>query len=122
VPDTHLAQLYPDTPRARVNSIHHQGIKRVAPDFVVEALSEPDGVPEAIRLQAAPGRGYIAATQWHPEFHQIGSDTLNDTAILHDFLAACSAAKLRPTGPAPGPLGIRDRAVRLLRQALLRRH
>jgi putative glutamine amidotransferase len=27
----------PTLPRARVNSIHHQGIKRVAPDFVVEA-------------------------------------------------------------------------------------
>ena len=57
VPGTHLAQLYPGKPRVRVNSIHHQGIKRVAPDFIVEALSEPDGVPEAIRLQPAPGRG-----------------------------------------------------------------
>ena len=66
VPDSRLAQLYPNPPRARVNSIHHQGIKRVAPDFVVEALSEPDGVPEAIRVKPAPGRGYIAATQWHP--------------------------------------------------------
>jgi putative glutamine amidotransferase len=121
VPGTHLAQLYPGKPRARVNSIHHQGIKRVAPDFVVEALSEPDGVPEAIRLQAAPGRGYIAATQWHPEFHRIGSDTLDDTAILNDFLAACSAAKAHPPVLGPGPLRIRDRAAHLLRKALLRR-
>ena len=117
VPGTRLAQLYPEKPRARVNSIHHQGIKRVAPDFVVEALSEPDGVPEAIRLQSAPGRGYIAATQWHPEFHKSGSDTLDDTAILQDFLAACEQAKAgaRP-GPRPSPL--RARAARLLRQAL----
>ncbi|MBO9678875.1 MAG: type 1 glutamine amidotransferase [Acidovorax sp.] len=113
VPGTHLAGLYPGKPRARVNSIHHQGIKRVAPDFIVEALSEPDGVPEAIRLQPAPGRGYIAATQWHPEFHKSGSDTLDDTAILDDFLAACRQ------GPAPsGPLRVRDRAARLLRRAL----
>lgn len=55
VPDSRLAQLYPNVPRARVNSIHHQGIKRVAPDFVVEALSEPDGVPEAIQI----GRAHV---------------------------------------------------------------
>ena len=94
----------------------------MAPDFVVEAWSEPDGVPEAIRLKAAPGRGYIAATQWHPEFHQVGSDTLDDTAILNDFLAACSAAKVRAPAPGLSPRGIRDHAARLLRQALLRRH
>lgn len=117
VSDSHLAKLYPDTPRARVNSIHHQGIKRVAPDFVVEALSEPDGVPEAIRLQPAPGRGYIAATQWHPEFHKQGSDTLDDTAILQDFLAACAQAKDHPVRPGK-PAGLRDRATRLLRGAL----
>lgn len=117
VPDSRLAQLYPNLPRARVNSIHHQGIKRVAPDFVVEALSEPDGVPEAIRVKPAPGRGYIAATQWHPEFHKLGSDTLDDTAILNDFLAACAHAKDHPVRPGK-PAGLRDRATRLLRGAL----
>ncbi|MDH4428365.1 MAG: gamma-glutamyl-gamma-aminobutyrate hydrolase family protein [Acidovorax sp.] len=121
VPDSRLAQLYPGMPRARVNSIHHQGIKRVAPDFVVEALSEPDGVPEAIRVKPAPGRSYIAATQWHPEFHQQGSDTLDDTAILKDFLAACQDARGRaPAQQANKPAGLRDRATRLLRTALRR--
>ena len=117
VPGTHLAELYPDKPRARVNSIHHQGIKRVAPDFVVEALSEPDGVPEAIRLQPAPGRSYIAATQWHPEFHNGAADVLNDNAILQDFLSACTVARDRPQPAAPAPT-LRKRASRLLRQAL----
>ena len=120
VADSHLAKLYPNTPRARVNSIHHQGIKRVAPDFVVEALSEPDGVPQAIRLKPAPGRGYIAATQWHPEFHRAGSDTLDDTAILNDFLAACAQAKANPLARRDQPAGLRDRATRLLRSALRR--
>lgn len=120
VPDTHLAALYPGKPRARVNSIHHQGIKRVAPDFVVEALSEPDGVPEAIRLSPAPGRGYIAATQWHPEFHRGSSHTLDDTAILTDFLNACSAARVQPP-PAHAARPLRDRATGLLRRALLRK-
>jgi len=106
LPDSHLAKLYPNMPRARVNSIHHQGIKRVA--------------PEAIRLKPAPGRGYIAATQWHPEFHKQGSDTLDDTAILNDFLAACEQAKAHPRPvlrPAPS---LRERAARRLRKALSR--
>jgi putative glutamine amidotransferase len=41
--------------------------------------------------------------------------------LLRDFLAACSQARARPR-PGRGPLQIRDRAERLLRRALLRRH
>ncbi len=120
VPGTRLAQIYPGVLRARVNSIHHQGIKRLAEGFEVEAWSAPDRVPEAIRRKPRPGRGYIAATQWHPEFHRPGADTLDDSAILQDFMAAARAARVRPT-PGSSPLHIRDRAARLLRQALLRR-
>ena len=116
VPGSRLAHLYPGQRRVTVNSIHHQGIKRLAPGFVVEAVSHPDGIPEAIRRSPLRGQGYIAATQWHPEFHVQGSHTLDDTALLHDFLGACSAARFRPF-PAVSPLHIRDRAARLLRQA-----
>jgi putative glutamine amidotransferase len=120
VPGTRLAQLYPGVLRARVNSIHHQGIKRLAEGFEVEAWSHPDQVPEAIRRKPRPGKGLIAATQWHPEFHRPGANTLDDSAILQDFMAAARAARVRPT-PGSSPLHIRDRAARLLRQALLRR-
>ena len=72
-----------------------------------------------IDLKPAPGRGYIAATQWHPEFHKQGSDTLDDTAILNDFLAACVQAREHPVRQAK-PVGLRDRATRLLRGALQR--
>ena len=119
-PRSRLAQLYPGLSRARVNSIHHQGIKDLAPGFDVEAWSIPDHVPEAIRRRDGLNKGYIAATQWHPEFHKAGAtDTLNDTAILHDFLSAARAARVTPQ-PAHLPGRIRDRAARLLRQALLR--
>lgn len=78
-------------------------------------------MPEAIRRNAHSGRGYIAATQWHPEFFKPGaSQTMDDAPILHDFLAACIRAKARPA-PGHSPFRIRDRAARLLRQALLRR-
>ncbi len=120
VPSTQLSKLYPGVLRARVNSIHHQGIKDLAPGFDVEAWSSPDRVPEAIRRRGGLNKGYIAATQWHPEFHKAGAiDTLNDTAILDDFLGAARAARVKPQ-PGHLPGRIRDRAARLLRQALLR--
>ncbi|CAN7549723.1 gamma-glutamyl-gamma-aminobutyrate hydrolase family protein [Variovorax paradoxus] len=123
VEGTRLAKLYPEVKTAKVNSIHHQGVKDLAPGFEIEAWSLPDRVPEAIRRRADRGRSYIAATQWHPEFHKYGStETVDDTPILHDFLWACATAKVAPrTLPDAGHGRIRDRAARVLRQALLRR-
>jgi putative glutamine amidotransferase len=124
VQGTRLSKLYPDLKTARVNSIHHQGVKDIAPGFDIEAWSLPDRVPEAIRRRADRGRSYIAATQWHPEFHKYGStETVDDTPILHDFLWACATARVAPrTSSMRGMPGrIRNRAARLLKQALLRR-
>ena len=121
VENSRLAGLYPGVLRARVNSIHHQAVKDLAPHFVVEAWSAPDRIPEAIRRPATGSRGYIAATQWHPEFHKIGGSTLDDTPILMDFLSACTQARARKRPPPRSlPGHIRDRAARMLRQALLR--
>jgi len=89
---TRLSQLYPGVERARVNSIHHQGIKDLSPEFVVEAVSHEDGVVEAIRRRD-PDKSYIAAVQWHPEFHTPQSDTIDDAPMLEDFLKAALAAK-----------------------------
>ena len=88
-----LASLYPQMKVAKVNSVHHQGIKDLAPGFVVEATSPDDGIIEAIRRPAAPGKSYIAAVQWHPEFHRADWGTLDDTPILNDFLYAASEAR-----------------------------
>jgi putative glutamine amidotransferase len=94
VPGTRLAQLYPGLQRATANSIHHQGIKDLAPGFVVEARCPEDGMVEAIRRDASQGAGFVAAVQWHPEFHAPGDPaTFDDSALLHDFLAAARAAK-----------------------------
>jgi putative glutamine amidotransferase len=120
VENSRMARLYPGVLRARVNSIHHQAVRELAPGFVVEAWSAPDRIPEAIRRTSTGG--YIAATQWHPEFHQLGGSTLDDTPILMDFLSACTQARVRtPPAPRSLPGHIRDRAARLLRQALLAR-
>ena len=87
-----LSKLYPGVERVRVNSIHHQAVKDLSPEFVAEAYSASDGIVEAIRRKDA-SKSYIAALQWHPEFHRPGSDTIDDAAVLKDFLGAAAAAK-----------------------------
>jgi len=91
VPGTRLAALYPGRARAIANSIHHQAIKDLAPGFEVEARCPDDGTIEAIRRS---GPGFVAAVQWHPEFHAPdGPDDFDDRALLQDFLDACRAAR-----------------------------
>ena len=90
VPDSRLAQLLPGQNRHTINSVHHQGVKALAQDFVVEARCPDDGMIEAIRYTAGP---WVAAVQWHPEFHRQEHGTLNDAPILQDFLAAALATR-----------------------------
>jgi putative glutamine amidotransferase len=94
VPGTHLAGLFPGRAGGTTNSIHHQGIKDLAPGFIVEARCPDDGMIEAIRRDPSLGPACVAGVQWHPEFHQPDDPvTLDDSAIRDDFLAACRAAK-----------------------------
>lgn len=51
--------------RASVNSIHEQGIDRLADRLVAEAWA-PDGLIEAVSVADAPG--YALGVQWHPEW------------------------------------------------------
>lgn len=48
-----------------VNSLHGQGIDRLAPGVTVEAVAH-DGLVEAYTVDAA--RGFTLAVQWHPEW------------------------------------------------------
>ena len=66
--------------------------KGIARGRSLVAFSVSDGIVEAIRRKDK-SKSYIAALQWHPEFHKAGSDTIDDEAVLNDFLAAVSAAK-----------------------------
>ncbi len=96
LPQSRLAALYPGAGRVTVNSIHHQAIKDLAPGFQVEAVSNEDGLVEAIR-RSDRSLPYLAAVQWHPEFHLPGSQALDDAALLQDFLDAAAAAHTSPT-------------------------
>jgi putative glutamine amidotransferase len=51
-------------PRIRVNSSHHQSVKAVGPDLVINARAT-DGVIEGIE---APDHPFLVGVQWHPEF------------------------------------------------------
>jgi putative glutamine amidotransferase len=48
-----------------VNSIHRQGIRKLAPLLAVEAVA-PDGIIEAVSVKGA--KSFAFGTQWHPEF------------------------------------------------------
>jgi putative glutamine amidotransferase len=51
--------------RIRVNSLHAQGIDKLAPELSIEARA-PDGLIEAFRVKSAPS--FALAVQWHPEW------------------------------------------------------
>jgi putative glutamine amidotransferase len=50
---------------AMVNSLHSQGIDRLAPDLKIEALA-PDSQIEAVSLPGA--KAFALGVQWHPEW------------------------------------------------------
>jgi putative glutamine amidotransferase len=59
------------TDRVRVNSLHHQGVERLADRLIVEARA-PDGVIEAFRVRGA--KRFAAAVQWHPEWKVMSNE------------------------------------------------
>jgi putative glutamine amidotransferase len=56
--------------RVTVNSLHWQGVDRLAPGLVVEARA-PDGLVEAFRVRSATS--FAVAVQWHPEWKVMGN-------------------------------------------------
>jgi putative glutamine amidotransferase len=48
-----------------VNSLHNQGVDRLAPGLVAEGIA-PDATIEAFRVVQAPG--FAVGVQWHPEY------------------------------------------------------
>ena len=72
------------TDDVRVNSVHGQGVHRLANGLRVEALA-PDGLVEA--FSTVDGRGFVLGVQWHPEWQ--AADNPVSMAMLRAFGAAC---------------------------------
>lgn len=69
--------------QAMVNSLHHQGVDRLAPALKAEAFA-PDGQIEAISLPDA--KAFVLGVQWHPEW-EFAQDALS-RAIFGGFGAS----------------------------------
>ncbi len=86
VPGSWLHRLAGATEIA-VNSLHNQGIDRLAPGLVAEGTA-PDGLIEAVRVATAPG--FAAGIQWHPEY-----DFETDALSARIFAAFGEAVRTR---------------------------
>lgn len=78
-----LMQILGGAARLIVNSLHGQGIDRLAPGLVVEARAE-DGLIEAYRIDAP---GFALALQWHPEWRL--ADNPDSQKLYAAFGYAC---------------------------------
>jgi putative glutamine amidotransferase len=72
--------------RITVNSLHHQGVRELAPGLIAEAHAE-DGLIEAFRVEGA--RRFALAVQWHPEWKP--EQNVFSTALFKAFGDAARA-------------------------------
>lgn len=69
-----------------VNSVHHQGIKTLGKDLVVDAICLEDNIVEAFHYKDMD-KNFVLAVQWHPEFsHTIKDKVIDPEPILNTFL------------------------------------
>ncbi|MNL47904.1 Gamma-glutamyl-gamma-aminobutyrate hydrolase PuuD [compost metagenome] len=73
----------------QVNSIHSQGIDRLAPGLRAEAVA-PDGLIEAVSVENS--KAFALGVQWHPEWQ-----VLDNPAYLKIFQAFGEACRQRAT-------------------------
>jgi putative glutamine amidotransferase len=66
-----------------VNSMHHQGIKKLAPDLTMSAVAA-DGLVEAVEFMFHP---FFVGVQWHPECLP---NSPSDRAIFSAFIRAAN--------------------------------
>ena len=83
-PGGHMARMLGGAAELMVNSLHGQGIARLAPGLAVEARAD-DGLVEAYSVAAASG--FSLALQWHPEWRI--ADNPASMALFFAFGEAC---------------------------------
>jgi putative glutamine amidotransferase len=96
LPGTWLSQIYPGDELKTCNSIHHQAVKALGEGLVAEAMSDPDGIVEAVRWE---GHCFVVGVQWHPEFMDPNNaELVQSRPLLEAFVKACE--QRRKTGKA----------------------
>jgi len=85
-----------DRHRFTVNSVHGQGIKRLAPGLHVEARAA-DGLVEAFSRPEASG--FNLCVQWHPEW--LAAQNPVSVQLAHAFGEACRSYRRRHRPPLP---------------------
>ncbi|MPZ34315.1 MAG: gamma-glutamyl-gamma-aminobutyrate hydrolase family protein [Rhodospirillales bacterium] len=80
--------------RVRVNSLHAQGVDRLAPRVRLEAVAE-DGQVEAFSIPDAPA--FALALQWHPEHRALKNPV--SMKLFDAFAAACRSRAAARLGP-----------------------
>lgn len=86
-PGGRFAELARGESEIMVNSLHWQGIDRLADGLTVEGVA-PDGTIEAVRVTDAPG--FAMGVQWHPEWQ-----VMQTPISLALFRAFGDAARVR---------------------------
>ncbi|MFS2006319.1 gamma-glutamyl-gamma-aminobutyrate hydrolase family protein [Duganella sp. CT11-25] len=84
-PGGRMAQILGGISEIMVNSLHGQGINRLAPGLAVEARAD-DGLVEAYRV--ADAIGFTLAVQWHPEWRF--SENPDSIKLFTAFGEACT--------------------------------
>jgi putative glutamine amidotransferase len=84
-PGGRMAQILGGVSEIMVNSLHGQGINRLAPGLAVEARAD-DGLVEAYRV--ADAMGFTLAVQWHPEWRF--SENPDSIKLFTAFGEACT--------------------------------
>lgn len=82
--DGGLLQELAGSDTVMVNSLHAQGVAKLAPGVSVEAVAD-DGLIEAFQVDTGPG--FALAVQWHPEWRVMENDF--SRAIFKAFGDAC---------------------------------
>lgn len=65
VPGTKMAAIS-GVNHGTVSSSHHQAIEKLGKGLIITAYA-PDSIPEAIEWENRGNKGFLMATQWHPE-------------------------------------------------------
>lgn len=84
LPEGSLLRQLAGTDTVEVNSLHRQGVARLAEGVTVEAVAD-DGLIEGFRVDGA--RAFALAVQWHPEW-QVTENQFS-LAIFRAFGDAC---------------------------------